>query len=76
MEERLDKVSSLIVSAQSSLSASDVKIAAKSFYEKLMISEKYELKQKYEGDITLIAAEKSASESSLDTDYGLKQVID
>ena len=74
LEERLDKVSMVIVSANTGLSPTDVKIAAKSYYEKLRISERYEVKQKYNGDVTLIAAEKSSSETGLDDTYGLKQV--
>ena len=64
----------VIVSANTGLSPTDVKIAAKSYYEKLRISERYEVKQKYNGDVVLIAAEKSSSETGLDDTYGLKQV--
>ena len=39
------------------------------------MADKYELKDQYRGDVTLITAEKSASESGLDTAYGLKQVM-
>ena len=75
LEERLEIVSSAIVSMNPGLVAAEVKVAARTFIQHLKMSESYEMKEKYKGDVTLIAAEKSAAEAGLNVDYGLKQVI-
>ena len=74
LDERLDKVSSSIASLNPGLLATEVKAAARTFIQHLKMAESYEVKGKYKGDITLIAAEKSAAEAGLNVDYGLKQV--
>ena len=68
-------MSSAIVSLNPGLLATEVKVAARTFIHHLKMAEGYEVKGQYKGDITLIAAEKSAAEAGLHVDYGLKQVL-
>ncbi|KAL3877568.1 hypothetical protein ACJMK2_035265 [Sinanodonta woodiana] len=76
-EARLDSVSEFILKTYPQLLHSDLKFAANGFYQRLVIGEKYKPKGTLQGDITLIVADKSKTESdALTDDYGLKEVCE
>ncbi|XP_060583977.1 fatty acid synthase-like [Ruditapes philippinarum] len=75
LDDRLEIVASVICSVHSQYYVEDIKMAARSFYQKLVNSESYQTDGQYPRSVTLVTAEKSLQQNGpLGHDYGLKEV--
>ena len=75
IEEKTNLVAEEIVKENTNMSFTDVKEASRSFYEKLIISEKYSPETMIKQDVVLIKAEQSFNGNvQMNEDLGLKEV--